>query len=747
MNVEMIRNLTDKIIFRCSFCIFFLTAYPVSFVQSKTIIGNPDTTQISILLKQGDAINSIKKGSPKSALTYYQNALTLSNSQHNPTMANAALLKLSIQYARMGDIQNCRNAYTQVLNYYHARNNLAGIDKTLSFLRDELSLFKDINPIAYNERVYCLEQKRVNDYLLKDTLSAILDLKIIGDMHLNQGKLDLAEKELLKVLESYKAIHFKAIHNTYFLLGAVSHLKGDQQKELLYYTETVKGMLATNDTASACWFYFKLATIYKDLKIYDKSIIYFQKSVNSLKAIKADFGGALLQIVEVMIAEKKPKEALTYLKNQITFLTPSAPAYKYVVNQGLADCYVALGQNKEAEKYLLLMIANQLPFYQTEGQTAAMHIRDFKQIGQYYLNVKNYANAKLYLDKASALPKDNVSALTLSQLELLYFRVDSAYGNYVSSIKHFQNHKKLTDSIFNATKSKQIADLQIRYDVAQKDKNFLLLEKQSNIEKEESEQRKKLGNMLVAGVILLLVLLGLLYNRSRLRQRNIVLLETAKNEVSDKNIILQKLLQDNEWLLKEVHHRVKNNLQIVMGLLQSQTAYLKDEGALNAVLDSQHRVQAMSLIHQKLYKSVDTANIYMPEYIGELVDYLKDSFKTGLRIVFGLEIAPIVMDVIHAIPVGLILNEIITNSLKYAFPHSELDEIKIKLSNGDDNEIKLVVSDNGKGLPESFDIDHAESFGLVLIRGLIEDLSGTFLLQNKNGTTITLTFKVSAVNN
>src|ERR1700733_11864993 len=98
-------------------------------------------------------------------------------------------------------------------------------------------------------------------------------------------------------------------------------------------------------------------------------------------------------------------------------------------------------------------------------------------------------------------------------------------------------------------------------------------------------------------------------------------------EISGKNAILEGLLRDNKWLMRELHHRVKNNMQMVMSLLSSQAAYLKDEVAIKTVTESQHRIQAMSLIHQKLYKSNNVSDIYMPEYIYELVDYLKESFR------------------------------------------------------------------------------------------------------------------------
>src|SRR5262249_22759774 len=138
--------------------------------------------------------------------------------------------------------------------------------------------------------------------------------------------------------------------------------------------------------------------------------------------------------------------------------------------------------------------------------------------------------------------------------------------------------------------------------------------------------------------------------------------------VTQKNEQLQYLLKEKEWLVREIHHRVKNNLQIVMSLLNSQSAYIDNEPALTAIHDSQHRVQAMSLIHQKLYNSENLSSIEMSNYIRELAYNLRDSFNAGKHIRFNFNIESIEMDVSQAVPVGLILNEAITNSIKYAFP-------------------------------------------------------------------------------
>ena len=189
-----------------------------------------------------------------------------------------------------------------------------------------------------------------------------------------------------------------------------------------------------------------------------------------------------------------------------------------------------------------------------------------------------------------------------------------------------------------------------------------------------------------AGFIFLGVIILLIYLRYRNNGIKNLQLSKQKEEIDKQNVNLQKLndtqtilLNEKEWLLKEVHHRVKNNLQIINSLLVSQAAFLKDRTALKAMKESQHRVKAMSLIHQKLYNSENHSSIYMPDYINELVEYLKESFNINQKVFFQMDIDPVWLDVTKVIPLGLILNEIITNALKYAFPHSGEDKISIQL--------------------------------------------------------------------
>ena len=161
-------------------------------------------------------------------------------------------------------------------------------------------------------------------------------------------------------------------------------------------------------------------------------------------------------------------------------------------------------------------------------------------------------------------------------------------------------------------------------------------------------------------------------------------------------------------------------------------------------MESQHRIQAMSLIHKKLYQPDGYSTVFMPEYIEELVGYLTDSFKDRCDVNCDLHIDKISLQIVHAVPVGLILNEVLTNAMKFAFPHSVDDCITIKFYNTSPTEICLEVKDNGRGLPEGFSIDDGTSFGMLLMKGLTDQLDGDFFIENRSGTVIRMCFRDQA---
>jgi Signal transduction histidine kinase len=237
----------------------------------------------------------------------------------------------------------------------------------------------------------------------------------------------------------------------------------------------------------------------------------------------------------------------------------------------------------------------------------------------------------------------------------------------------------------------------------------------------------------ITGLLLLVLVMGAIVIKQ------VTKLKKQQKEINDQNMSLQHMLQEKEWLIKEIHHRVKNNLHTIFSLLESQSLYLKNE-ALDAIRDTQHRVFAMSLVHQKLYlPEVNLAKINMSGYLYELVNYLCDSFETGRRIQFKMDLDPIELDISLAVPMGIILNEAITNSVKYAFPANGTGIISISIKKSQ-KQLLFTVADDGVGLPANFSIENSKSLGMKLMKGLSFDIKASFQVENKDGTFILVKF-------
>jgi len=199
-------------------------------------------------------------------------------------------------------------------------------------------------------------------------------------------------------------------------------------------------------------------------------------------------------------------------------------------------------------------------------------------------------------------------------------------------------------------------------------------------------------------------------------------------------------LKEKEILLREIHHRVKNNLTLVCGLLTLQAEYA-DETHRRLFEELEARVMSMAVAHEKLYKSESLAHLNVEEYISELIDHLVGSARLGVSIQLRKEIQGVSFGLDTAIPVGFIVTELVSNCLKHAFPDGREGEISVSLRSTGEKELELVVSDNGVGIPEEIDLANAASLGMDLVNAFVTKLKGRMEIRRDNGTEIRLRFK------
>ena len=214
---------------------------------------------------------------------------------------------------------------------------------------------------------------------------------------------------------------------------------------------------------------------------------------------------------------------------------------------------------------------------------------------------------------------------------------------------------------------------------------------------------------------------------------------TIRKELEDQ---IKASLREKEVLLREIHHRVTNNLQTISSLLRLQMRIIDDDRYSEIFSDIQNRIQVISLVHEKLYRSKDMANIDINDYINSLIKVILQSHgATTGRILVNVEHTDISFDIDKAVTCGLIVNELVSNAVKYAFPDRRSGEVRIAIHPLSDNEIELIVSDNGIGMQEDLDIKKVESLGLQLVVILSEEqLKGKIELNRTEGTEFRIKF-------
>jgi two-component sensor histidine kinase len=205
---------------------------------------------------------------------------------------------------------------------------------------------------------------------------------------------------------------------------------------------------------------------------------------------------------------------------------------------------------------------------------------------------------------------------------------------------------------------------------------------------------------------------------------------------------IKKSLKEKEVLLQEIHHRVKNNMQIISSLLNLQKYYLDDDMAINVIKESQNRVKSMALLHEKLYQSPNLTRINFYDYTKSQISDLSYSYAVDQsKITFVIEIEEITLNIETALPIGLIISEIVSNSIKYAFPNNIKGEIFIGLKLSDDGEFELRVRDNGIGLPEGMELNNLDSLGLKLVTNLVNQIDGKIEIDSINGVDFKIKFR------
>lgn len=652
--------------------------------------------------------------------------------QHMPVLYNTIrVYRYPLMNEQYIDTAKCEAEFNRIIALCRSNHNkrleaLAWYFKAVNYAPDKISA-------AYFTRALAAAN------LAGDIGFAINIRRELADCNLKEGKFDVAEKELLQVISMYQLAGYKNLQFTYDLLTAIKTAQANFEPAMRYGLEAIKYADSTGTDYHLNYMQFRLASICRDMGLKKESIKWTQECLNS--TIKLENRFPFLVFRQLTIDLIKDGQAERVLKNLATVIRkyPQEQDRAYFVPMLRGDCYAALKKPVLAEKYYL----EAMKLFEKRNIIDTYYFLSCKSIAEFYVDQKLYYEAVPYLQKILNSPKPVFTMTDLAAAHLLQFKVDSASHNYLSAIKHFEYSKAITDSIFNKVRLKQSEQLQLQYDMARRDHENLGLRNRNNMQRSELEKEALNRKLVTLGLLGSVIITALMFYLYRAKQRSNIMLKVRQDEINTQNNSLNQLLTEKEWLMKEIHHRVKNNLQIISSLLNTQSSYLDNEQAIMAIRDSQNRMQAISIVHQKLYQSDDLSTVNLGKYIEELARNIQDSFKGQSNIRFNIKVQDIRLITADTVPLGLILNEAITNSIKYAFDEGAWGNITISMFTISGGLCRLIIHDDGKGLPAGFDIDSITSLGMNLMIGLTDQLHGTFSIHSNTGTTITVTFRPS----
>ena len=621
-------------------------------------------------------------------------------------------------FSRLGNKALLGKAYVELANYY----DYDLLNKTLlvriQFLEKAIAALKESSDLPLLAWCY----------------------KTLANLHQHTNEYAAAYQEIKLSIKYYEQIHYPEVEGAYSLMSRLYYAQGDYREAVDYGFMALKAANENKDTSALCEIFNNLGYAYYKLEDYATALDYFTKALVIAEQQQDNRTVYLLasNVVESWLKLGLPEKGRDFL-NAIdrTWSKPKSrilEAGDFAINKARLKLYLALKKYDKASYYCDQLIR------ETKNPNINVFILSsyYENIATYLIATAQYQKATGYLRLNEALLKKINDRVGVSRSYNLWYSMDTARGDYRAANGWLLKYNRIKDSLFNATKARQIEQLQVQYETDQKtselkikDQQINLLHKDNTLQAAGLQRANLIKNVTMAGVGILIIAGTLFYRQYRQKQ-------ATNRIISEKNKLLEQLVVEKEWLLMEVHHRVKNNLHTIFCLLESQATYLRND-ALAAIKNSQQRIYAMSLIHQMSYHGEAIGAIDLGNYITDFVNYLRTGSNTEEKIAFHLDIDPILLDVTYAIPLALVINEAVTNSIKYAFPDGREGNILIRLAQ-DGQQVTLMVIDDGIGIPADWNSRHVTTLGLRLMKGLSEEINATIAIENVKGTQIAIRF-------
>lgn len=629
-----------------------------------------------------------------------------------------------------------KNYYLKAI--YHSRvhkvdsslfyfNHLTGYQLNNELLIEAGKLFIDLGNLLrrtgkFDSALYYYKSSKLEYAKTNDHVGLSKAYNNTGIVYRKLGELDSAMNYYELSLKSINKSDLKIENNlnikatSLMNVGIVYSQFGANQKALDYFLKSLEIKQQLNNAREIAQSYLNLGVLYSNLENGEKSLEYFNKSLtisndNNLIPNRAQ---SLNNIGNYYARQSNFDSALYFhkaaLRSRLTYNNKRLIAESY---------------NNVGNLFYDLTNFDSARFYLTRSLDFRYKIKDKNGIANSLISLSKL-NLKTGLKQGVEDSLKKVLEITemngnIIERKSAFDLLSQYYGSNDQPEKAYQaliEFHILKDSLTNKSSERKIY---------QQEKQFALLQSEKELEKNKIEisNQKFLIVTFVVIILLTMVLIAIGIYLFKIKSKSLI-------EIQDKN---QKI----ETLMRELHHRVKNNLQVISSLLGLQSMKLEDPNAKVAVEEGKNRVKAMSMIHQRLYQNKDVSQIDFDQYVNDLVQDLKLSYMPEGNIQINVDIPKTNFDVDTTLPLGLILNELVSNSFKYAFENIKEPILKVELLNEGDKRI-LTISDNGSGIDQNIDIKESNSFGLKLVNILVKQLKGNINHNSYNGMSYKIEF-------
>ena len=645
---------------------------------------------------------------------------------------NSSKLEDLAKFKKSNNIDSIKIVSLDILNSEEQEANRSVIGEAYYYLA-----FVNLSKGLYDSAQYYLDLSIAEYEAAKDTGG-------LGLMHMKKGQVFKIQGSFDTAIVSYrKSIPFLEQGSDTLLYGiANDHLghllknRGDYYGALHHFQNGLTAFQKLNMMYNVGIEYNSIGLIYRETKDKEKEKQAYQKAIDILGKTgeSLHLGEALSNLSEIYLDEGKTEEAFELLEQAKTIFInighkPGLVAYNAI--------YAKHYQNRFPPDY------DKSIEYGIRGAEMATEINSHREfsnacifIGNAYMMKGEYSMAENWLldGYQKAMDYGFISELSRlnEKLAVLYHKI----GDNNKAYPFLRKHLTLNDSLASAEKIKEFTNLDLTFKYKQeqyRDSLEQVQQKAAMIYKYDKELKIQRLRQLILALVLIAIGIVVIFLVIAARNRK------ARNiELDGKNKLINQSLHEKELLLKEIHHRVRNNFQTISSLLQLQSKGVDDEKAIKNIAEGQSRIEAMALIHQKLYQENDLSAIPMQEYIEQLAKQIAASYSLN-KLDIRIQANTINLDIDTAIPLGLMLNELITNSCKYAYNGSGSGIMEISFSQTSTGHYELIHKDNGPGLPEGMDPVKLKSLGLRLINRLAQQLHGKLEYSYEKGARFKIT--------